>query len=319
MALESVPWMVGGGAEHSEHVGRTLAYLASGGGEGVAAATDCKVSATGTPSAAVTVAPGVVAILNKYAGQTKQTYVGRVVSNTSVSITPTGGAARSDMVVLRIDDPNFGGTVPANASSGPYLKLAVITDVGAGAKTVPSGLGYPAVPLARIDLPASTATVTSGMIVDLRELAQPKSSRRIFMPSVIGDSNYIDTTSTAGKTWANADFNIAIPDWATKMRVVATVSGVRIGNGPIGKFWVRFDGSNGDQSAFDAADNAGFSRTTMVDAHEFPISSAQRGTSKSIGMRAFLTSGNDKGSGRPLADLGTVVLYDIEFVEDPQA
>lgn len=317
MALDPVPWMIGGGAEHSEHTGRTLAYLASGGGEGVAAAADCKVSANG--SASVTVAPGVVAIRNTYDGQTKQTYVGRVVSNTSVSVTPTGGSSRSDMVVLRIDDPNLGGATPASVPNGPYWRLAVLTDVGAGATKVPSGLGYPAVPLARIDLPASTTGVTSGMIVDIRELAQPKSTRRIFMPNVIGDSNYIDTTNTAGKTWANADFNIAIPDWATKMRVVATVSGVRIGNGPIGKFWVRFDGSNGDQSAFDAADNAGFSRTTMIDAHEFPISAAQRGTNRSIGMRAFLTSGNDKGGGRPLADLGTVVLYDIEFVEDPQA
>lgn len=169
MALDTVPWMVAGGAVHSAEVGRTLAYVASNGQSGVTQTNDFLVRALSTPGTSVRVAPGSAALVNTYAGQTGQSYIARNTSDENVGITQTGPQARSDMLVLRIDDPQYGGTSPeVSVEEGPYVRLSIIPNVGPIAVAIPSGTPYPAIPLARIDIPANTGTITQAMIKDLR-------------------------------------------------------------------------------------------------------------------------------------------------------
>ena len=83
--LDTVPWFVGHpGAQHSAESARMLAYMASGGREGIVSAADMRVSALPVPGSAVVVQPGAVAVLNRAAGQ--QTYIARVVEAENVAI-----------------------------------------------------------------------------------------------------------------------------------------------------------------------------------------------------------------------------------------
>lgn len=171
MTLETVPWMVAGGAQHSAEVGRSVAYASIGGLQGVVKKGDLQVQAQSTPGGSVRIADGVGAVANSYAGQSGQSYVARNVGYENISVPPTSGSSRSDMIVLRIDDPEFGGSVPASVATGPYCRFAIISNVGSAATDIPAGTPYPAIPLARIDIPSGTGTITSAMIKDLRKIA----------------------------------------------------------------------------------------------------------------------------------------------------
>lgn len=94
-----------------------------------------------------------------------------------VAIAATGSAGgRSDLIVAQVEDPNMAGEpwqTPTNPAVGPYIFTRVIPNVPAGTTSLrPLGYsGRSAIVLARVDLPASTGTVTASMITDLRELA----------------------------------------------------------------------------------------------------------------------------------------------------
>lgn len=167
MALDTVPWMVDGGL-HSAEVGRALAHLATKGKSGISQIDDFLVRAKPTAGTEVLVGAGVAAIANTYPQQVGQSYVVRNTADEAVAITQTTGAARSDMLILRIDDPQYGGTEPDNEELGPYVRFAILSNVGPTATSIPAGVGYPAIPLARIDVPAGTSAITGAMIKDLR-------------------------------------------------------------------------------------------------------------------------------------------------------
>lgn len=175
MPLDTVPWAIKGGAVHSTEVARALAYTATGGESGVTRGDDLRVRQLPTASTSVRVSAGSAAIVNSYSGQSGQSYIVRNTSDENIAI-PAATTARSDLLVLRIDDPQYGGTAVPDAQKavGPYVRFALISNVGSTATTVPSGIDFPCIPLARIDLPANTGTVTDAHIKDLRKIANPK-------------------------------------------------------------------------------------------------------------------------------------------------
>lgn len=174
MAFDPVPFFVGGGALHSAETARLLAYAATGGIAGVAAASDLQITQLPTAGTSVRAASGGAVIPNLYPGGSQQSYVGRAASTTDVPVTATGsGSGRVDLVIARIDDPQYGGTIPVDVTIGPYIRLDIIQNVAAGSTTLPAGIAYPAIVLARLDIPASTATITTSMITDLRSAANP--------------------------------------------------------------------------------------------------------------------------------------------------
>lgn len=312
MALDNTPWFVGGGAQHSPEVARLLAYAATNGAEGVAGVDDLRVQAQTVPTTNVAVLPGAALILNRYAGGGQQTYMLRNASSTNVDITATGsGGGRTDLIVARVLDPQYEGATPADPINFQYAKLAVIQGIPSGTKTARElNLGYPAVELAKVTLPASTATVTSGMITDLRKVARPRRERLL-------DTAYWTVPiniDTAGYKNIGTSASFDVPTWATAAKVVITYSGLALFTANT-TGWLRgtLNGIEIRPTFFDenwlAAGS--FQRTTYAAAGEILIPSAMRGNSYPV----LLDGKRDSGTGYLQARGGTSVAIDVEFAE----
>src|SRR5690625_812668 len=152
MAMERVPYLVGGGFEHSAEVMRAMLAASTSGAEGIVTPGDMKVQPLSVPGTAVRVAPGNALIRNSYGGGQAQTYAARSSSQTEVPIRETGSSgSRADLIVARIDDPTYdGGTFDPNTFEA--AKFQVIEGVSSSQKNLSGlGLSYPAIPLARIN------------------------------------------------------------------------------------------------------------------------------------------------------------------------
>lgn len=230
MSWDSVPWFVGGGAQHSPEVARLLAYAATGGAEGVVAPTDLKVTALDVPAGAVRVLPGAGMVLNRAAGGGQQTYAARLPVADEVEIAATGSASgRSDLIVAQIEDPFMPGEpwqAPADPAVGPYVFTRVIPNVPAGTtrlQDAPGFEGRSALTLARVDLPPSTGTVTAAMITDLRGLVAPRTKRVLVNAAM--PASAANLTSGTFVDWPTGGITVDVPSWAQKVdaRVEALV------------------------------------------------------------------------------------------------
>lgn len=233
MVWDPTPWFVGGGAEHSAEVARLLAHAATGGADGIITPGDLKVVPLAVPGTSIRVAPGGALIPNRYAGGGQQTYIGRLPSQDVVPVVATGSAGgRSDLVVARVLDPQYEGQPPADPVAFQYVRTEIIQGVPAGTTSAAAlGLTYPAIELARIDLPASTATVTSAMITDLRSVAVP----RILTGQIMAFPTKDDNMPTGGFSWwPELSTAVECPSWATHLDIVAHVSGVEIAGAAAG-------------------------------------------------------------------------------------
>lgn len=227
MALDGVPWAIGGDAEHGPSVLRQLAYLATNGNEGVVAAGDLKVTALPVAGAGVQVAAGGASILNRVSSQEAYTVRNPNADTTSVKIAATGSSGgRSYLVICRVDNPYVDGNAqaPADAAKGPYNRFDVIAGVPAGTtrlQDIAQYAGVSAITLARVDLPASTGTVTSAMITDLRVLANPHETTIVSanLGTVTGTMN-----STAYQAFPPYQPTVDVPSWATHARIDVTIS-----------------------------------------------------------------------------------------------
>lgn len=321
MALDSTPWFVGGGAEHSPEVARGLAFAATRGAEGISGITDLKVQAQSVPNGTVRVIPGSGLLLNRYAGGSSQTYSLRNATATDITITATGsGGGRTDMIVARVLDPQYEGSVPSDPTNFQYARLAVIQGVSASAKTAKElNLGYPAIALARITLPASTGTVTAGMITDLRRVAQPRRERAMvtIFPAVS-----LGMPTAAYSAWPISTSQrpiVAVPDWATKVDIVAHVSGVKYtkvsAKDSIAGVRTGFGSSTPAENGIiiqDAEDTGGRYNYTWIGTHA--VDSSMRGTDQYINLQAVRSAGN----GLWVADYQTSIVIDWEFSEGAQ-
>lgn len=247
MTHDGTPWFTGGGAEHSSAIARILPFIALRGAEGVVNPTDCRCLSMPVATNRIRVMPGPYAILNRALGGDNQMYLGRVTVQDEVATTPTGsGSGRSDLVIIRVENPGPGETwaIPADVKNGPYVFTRIIEGVPGNTTTVKQlNLGYSAIAIARIDLPPSTSTVQQAMITDLRSLATdggqridpvrtdggtpaPSSGGGVIAPPtgiikppiVVADPPMLATDVNAVVKWpASGDFPIPIPAYATKM------------------------------------------------------------------------------------------------------
>lgn len=233
---DAVPWMVGGGAEHSTNISRVLPYAAFGGREGIIGAYDLEVRPLAVPGGSVRIVPGAASILNRAAGIQYEAYVGRLPVEDTVAIAPTGaGGPRTDLIVARVENPFIDSEPwdePADPRFGPYIFTRVIPNVPSGIKSVRElGLGYSALTLAKVTLPASTATVLQSHITDLRVMSQVLREREQNIIQPTGDASLFQTLYTVWPWELVTTTNV--PEWATHVYVHATVSGPRM---PIGGF-----------------------------------------------------------------------------------
>lgn len=326
MGWDSVPWFVGGGAQHSPEVARLLSYVAFGGAEGILGPGDLKVQALAVPGSSVRVAPGACAILSRALGGAYQAYAGRMPTEDTVAIAATGSAGgRSDLIVARIEDPNLSGEpwgAPVDPAVGPYIFTRVIANVPATTTTVAElGLGYSAVALARVDIPASTATITDAMIVDLRKLARPRRERRLFTAVPAADDLL---TSPAFAQWpAVATWDVDVPAWATKAVLLISLWSLRANRFDVntaGGFWGQLRGA---LSGGGYTPNAGYDvnipavnnydRVSAGVAATLTLGAGIPGTRQRVWLEGLKSGGNTSLT----ADTNTTITADVEFVESP--
>jgi hypothetical protein len=237
MTFNKAAWAVDGALLNSA-LARSSTYATSSGAQGVTQGADLKVTQLGTPGPGLQIAAGTALVLNRYQTTPSQTYV---VSNaaahtvTSGEMPASNPSARSYVLAVVVGDPEFSQSghpfmlasdPPSGQAAGFTYVRPVMISVSSGATTVPGN--FPALPLARIDIPANTTTVTQAMITDLRQLV----GRRTYtdMGSVVGPAN--DPVNSTGATWermpAATIVDVVVPTWATEMRVIGYLEGVKI-------------------------------------------------------------------------------------------
>jgi hypothetical protein len=323
MPFDPTPWMIRG-ARHSAALGRAELYASTNGAEGVVEPGDLKITALGVPGAAVQYAAGGVLVRSRYANQTQQTYGARNPVIDQRAISPNlSGAARYDLVIVRVKDPEF-ETIPdlTDPKNYQYVYVDVIQGVAANTASVGqvAGVTYPAYALARVHMPAGATTVTAGQITDLRRVANPRTYRQMFSIYGTGNKTGGHRTPTAGyASWPITSAQrpqIFVPEWATHMDVVGhysgvyyerggstedTVAGIRTGFGTGGA-------ENGIIIA-DVTDTFGRFHYTVVGDHA--VDASQRGTTQLVNLQALRT----RGTGSWYADYQTSINVDIQFTE----
>lgn len=174
-------------ALHPASAVRLLAFAALEGQEGVIENTDLRVLAKTAPTAAIDVMPGAYVVRAKHTGGEKESYAGKVIEAEEVSVNPTSsGAGRTDLVILRIENPYVAGAgswaQPTDPENGPYAHIRVIEGVPANTQSVVAHNNtWSAITLARIYRGPNRTTVEQADIVDLRQLASLENERIVII------------------------------------------------------------------------------------------------------------------------------------------
>jgi hypothetical protein len=214
VTFQTAAYAVDGNSESGNFL-RLMLQSASQGAQGILGATDLLVTQTGVASSGIIINGGACIVLGVETAFQGSYFGYNVGQDTSLTIAATGGSIRSDMVVVRAEDPTWSGSPWGNPASGQILFPRVISGVSAGATQPPGGIS--AIPLARIDIPVSTSAITNAMIHDLRSVANPQRIMQIGAASGPGSAQNW-TVGTAGVIWpTTATFSIAVPSWATTM------------------------------------------------------------------------------------------------------
>lgn len=215
MTFQSAAYAVDGNSESGNFL-RLMLQSASNGSQGIVLPTDLLVTQTGVAGAGIIINGGACIVLGAETPFQGSYYGYNVGNDTSLTIAATGGSIRSDMVVIRAEDPTWSGSPWGNPASGQILFPRVISGVSGTATQAPGGIS--AIPLARIDIPVSTSAITNAMIKDLRFVANPQ--RIMQMGAANGPGSAQNwTVGTTGVIWpTTATFQVAIPAWATTMQ-----------------------------------------------------------------------------------------------------
>jgi hypothetical protein len=305
---------------------------ATSGAQGVVGAGDLVVTATATPSGDVLVGSGACVITGQEAAF-QGSYFGYNVGPASVSVTPTGGAGgRSDLIVARVEDPTVAGTPwTHDPATEPLIYPRVIEGVSASTTKAPAGQS--AIPLARIDIPASTSTITQAMIHDLRGAddnttdGNGRSQRALRIQRGVSPIDFAGNIKTPDwENWPNLVWTVVVPSWATQAQIVAHWGSVLFqssdGNGDATGATRIALGVGGttvytNSSAYNFNINTNNAqRVDIMNADQVSIPAALRGRTCSLSMQV---SGGATTLGRLRADGWANFYVDIEFLEVPVA
>lgn len=335
MALQNVPWAIDGATIPSS-LARLAQYVATSGSEGIAQLGDMKVQPLATPGNGIRIGPGGGVVLNRYQGETPdQSYM--VYSNTETALGPSdmpasSGSARSHLVCVTVGDPDFSqaghpwmlGTDPpvGTENTFQYVRYFVVQNVPSGTVNFDQlNLNYPALALARIDVPASTTTITSGMIVDLRQMARPREKIvQWHVNASAADALSVAVANTYEYWPDNSQKAVDIPKWATRCYATGFIEGFRIvascqaalmrigAFGPgINSYPSRFD------EQFSSPGNA--DRRNINLGGDIYIPAAYRGTTQNWQVQATVT--NTSQNNKLNTDSATTVSVMLRFVEEP--
>ncbi|WP_143076627.1 hypothetical protein [Streptomyces sp. MUSC 14] len=307
MTLVQPPMMVHGG-HHSARAMRLMIRDLARGRQGIAEPGDLKVSPLETPGAGVRVGDGSALIhgVRPWQGVYMQSNIGDAV----VDVPPTGPVARTDLLVLRVEDPEYEGERDPRREDIGYFHL--VQGVGEDTSVLRE---MTAIPLARITLPRNTAAVTAGMITDLRRIASRRTERtlRTVHPT---DA---ETAPAKHGQWANwpkeAAWDLDIPAWATKATIVVTLSGLRAEAGNVyAELRTRLGERNAAPTVVDD-DGTTTRRSSVTLADTLTLPPAYRGTRQHLAVQ--INQIDKYGDGDLTVARGTTVIADIEFTESP--
>lgn len=230
MTFQNAPWAIDGALLNSA-LARRAEFAATSGASGIVQRDDLKVTQLDTPGVGVQIAPGVGLVLNEYQSNPNETYV---TSNPGVHVIPSGEmpasnpSAKSYILAVVVGDPDFSqvghpwmgaGDPPVGEETTFQYVRPTLIEVSAGATDIPGP--FPALPLARIDIPANTTTITNAMIFDLRQIANPRTERQIFMGQPTPGAN---VTSAVFANWTDVAPSVKVPAWATRAKIIVQVS-----------------------------------------------------------------------------------------------
>lgn len=326
MALQLDSWAVAG-AQSSAQIARLQLQSASRSGNGVVTSTDLQVRPLAVPGTSVRIDSGAGIILGREQ-QFQGSYYAHNVGEATVPISPTGsGAGRTDMVILRVEDPSVDGTPWTwNPATDPVYYFRVLEGVSPTATDLPAGMT--GIPLARITLPASTATITSG-ITDLRQQANPRTQRelRVQRGQGLEDGRYdLANYKPDFERWPQHDWTVNIPAWATQVQVRADWLGVMYpapedgtggnydarGQVRVGFVGAEFLPTPASAYNLNATTATNGYRANLGIATQIPIPAAMRGTT--VQLRMYAKSDEDRIH-YLVADGWSNFAVDLEFRE----
>ncbi|MFA5608317.1 MAG: hypothetical protein WDA07_14260 [Leucobacter sp.] len=327
--MANLGWAVGGMIPHSAESARRALYASTGGMEGVGSGTDLRVMPLATPGQGVRVLVGTALIRSRFVASETETYQGAVITQETVSTTPTGsGSSRSDLVVMMVEDPYANGSTwpePGDPTEYNPFPIRVVSGVPAGTtrlQDVPGYQNHTAATLARIDFPPSTGTVTAGMIHDLRVLVNPRRhdvKRAIALNAgegnklaAGGDFHFFPAAERVNK------HEILVPEWATVMQIEANWYGIKGGPGKVwGASRVRLWPVDIVTQTFgyETPDTSDHKACPMAVADTLSVPSSIRGTVQGFYLAANVA--NQSGADpRPYADEWSSVKLNVTFYED---
>ncbi|MFG2359373.1 hypothetical protein [Streptomyces sp. NPDC048521] len=312
MSLFPAPILTNG-ATHSAQQFRMLVRDLARGSEGITEGDDLQVSQRSVPGGGVTVGDGSAVIQGRddaFQGHYAACNVGAV----DVDIAATGSTGRSDMLILRIEDPEYTGTLDPEVDQIAYFQ--VISGVSSAATTIPDG--RTGIPLARIDIPPLTGTITSEMITDLRKIANPRRDRSLYTQSPASISTQIGGSSNSYAYFSTAaGWTITVPSWASTVKIRLDIAGLRLTAGNIfGSVRAMF-GTERSMQPVIIDDNQGAvtRRLNAIVADTLTIPSSYRGTSQLLRAQFAGHSGN---VGTVSVDSSSTLIADVEFFEAPR-
>jgi hypothetical protein len=311
MALFARPILTNG-ATHPAQQFRMLVRDLARGAEGITQGDDLKVTQRSTPGGGVSISDG-SAVIRGRANTFQGSYSACNIGTADQPIAATGGTGRSDMLILRIEDPEYEGTL--NPATDQIAYFQIIPNVSASATAIPDS--RTGIPLARIDIPASTSTITNAMITDLRKVANPRRDRRLYTQSPTSDSALIGASTTYSYFSTASGWNIAVPDWATTVRLRVDVCPIRYSVADFfGALRATFGASLTLQAtSLDDNQGAGVRKIPGICADTLTVPASYRGTTQLLRAQANGASGN---AGRINVTASTTFIADVEFEEAPR-
>lgn len=346
MTFSNVPWAVGGGATIPEDVARMIPYFMFNKSEGVLGSLDLEVKALATPGTSVRISPGGLVALGRGSGQFYEAYMAKNNADVVVPIAANNGASsRSDLLVAVVKDPYVAGSpwsIPTDRANGPYIEPVILSGVPSTTRTIRSlGNNWTAIDLARIDIPANTSTITSGMIVSLRSrvgaapVQIPPPSTPAPVPDNDGPSNpenefftlvggpgteqtFPTASVNVWRSWPVAsEIVVPIPVWATTMDAQFTLWNTMVDDDVWGE--TRIEIGSGEafsgSTVYDFNKSTGWERIQVVAGGRIAIPTAMRGKNKRFRVNARSLDVSSAHTGTMKVDRGSLIRLEVTFKE----
>lgn len=324
MTFNFAPWAVDG-ARTGASLARIAARASTGGRSGVVSPSDLQVVPLAVNGNGVRITSGNGVVLNWYQSDPDEAYV---VSNPSThtvlpaDMPPAVPQTGYYLVCVVVGDPAFDQSehpfmpstpiAPEDAPDYEYVRIVIVPCTAGTTSFEQLGYNYPAYALARLEVPPNTTTITSPMIVDLRELAVPRSDHKTVM---VQPSPDLALSATSFATWTNLTPSVQVPRWATHVDIVLHIAGaLHLDPETQGSIRLRLGDVIGPNTTYVFDDSTGASggeRVQLLAALSGRVDHLA-GTTQSLYLEGFK---DPTYTGYLTTYAGQTHIYDINFVE----